>query len=297
MKNLTTILFAILFASNIFAQAPQKMSYQAVIRNSSNMLVVNTNVGMRISILRDSANGTAVYVETQTKATNTNGLVSIEIGGGTIISGLFSSINWATGKYFVKTETDPAGGTNYTITGTQQLLSVPFALYAANAPTHYIGELFGGGIVVAVWKVSGVEHGLIASLTDLSIGTSWSNVTSTLIGATAQSAYDGQANTNAIIAQSGHTSSAAQLCLSYSAGGFNDWYLPAAWELNNFYNAAFIVNSILGSANGFTTNYYWSSTEMSANLAYSLQFSGGAYVGAQKSGSSASVSVRAVRKF
>jgi len=133
MKNLFTSLSILFFTSNIFAQSPQKMSYQAVIRNSSNNLVVNTTVGMRISILRDSVNGTPVYVETQTKVTNANGLVSIEIGGGTIVSGLFSSINWATGKYFVKTETDIAGGTNYTITGTQQLLSVPYALYAEKA--------------------------------------------------------------------------------------------------------------------------------------------------------------------
>ncbi|MEI7979974.1 MAG: hypothetical protein WCI53_14085, partial [Bacteroidota bacterium] len=77
-----------------------------------------------------SANGTAVYVETQTPTTNANGLASIEIGSGTLVSGNFATINWANGPYFIKTETDPSGGTNYTITGTSQLLSVPFALYA-----------------------------------------------------------------------------------------------------------------------------------------------------------------------
>jgi uncharacterized protein (TIGR02145 family) len=87
-------------------------------------------VGMRISILQGSTTGTAVYVETHSPTTNANGLVSIEIGGGTVVSGSFSAINWANGPYYVKTETDPAGGTNYSITGTQQLLSVPYALYA-----------------------------------------------------------------------------------------------------------------------------------------------------------------------
>ncbi len=117
----------------VFAQAPQKMSYQGVIRDGSNALVTTTAVGMQISILQGSANGTAVYAETQIPTTNTNGLVSIEIGGGTVVSGNFSTIDWANGPYFIKTETDPAGGANYTITGTSQLLSVPYAMYAANS--------------------------------------------------------------------------------------------------------------------------------------------------------------------
>jgi hypothetical protein len=133
MKKIFTFLPFLLLALSVFAQAPQKMSYQAVIRNSSDALVSSTVVGMRISILQGSATGTPVYVETQTPTTNTNGLVSIEIGGGTIVTGTMGGINWATGAYFIKTETDPSGGTNYTITGTSQLMSVPFALYAASS--------------------------------------------------------------------------------------------------------------------------------------------------------------------
>ena len=113
-----------------FAQAPQKMTYQAVIRDASNNLITNTTVGMQISILQGSSSGTAVYVETQAPITNTNGLATLEIGNGIIVSGTFATINWATGVYFIKTETDPTGGTAYTITGTSQLLSVPYALYA-----------------------------------------------------------------------------------------------------------------------------------------------------------------------
>lgn len=129
-----TIIILALFASlTIFAQAPQKMSYQAVLRNTSNTLIANTPVGMRISILQGSAAGTEVYAETQTPTTNVNGLVSLEIGNGTPVTGTFSSINWGTNTYFIKTETDPAGGTNYTITGTSQLLSVPYALYAQSS--------------------------------------------------------------------------------------------------------------------------------------------------------------------
>ncbi len=111
-------------------QVPEKMSYQAVVRNTSNNLVTNQPVGMQISILQGSATGTAVYVETQTPTSNANGLVTLEIGGGTVVSGNMATINWANGPYFIKTETDPTGGSSYTITGTSQLLSTPYALYA-----------------------------------------------------------------------------------------------------------------------------------------------------------------------
>ncbi len=487
----TTLIF--LITAHLFAQSPDKMSYQAVIRNSSNKLVINSAVGMKISILQTTATGTAVYVETQKPTTNINGLVSIEIGSGTVVSGTFANIDWSEGPYFIKTETDPNGGTSYTITGTSQLLSVPYALYAkkagngfsgnyndlTNKPTipskvseltndkgyiskytekdssvtneiqtlsvrndtiflsknggfvvlpksnfisnsatangsfyfesrgilgsandsiilkysssyspkysptfgykeysflipkdgviknllatptqdtvaigstaivsilingkptslsvsftnadgfnfksnsstnisvkqgdfiaiqyksigsanpgtnfqaivelapnapknefaHYIGELYGGGIVVSVWKdTSGAEHGLVASLKDLSSGTAWSNITSTLIGSSAQSPVDGQTNTNAIISQSGQTNSAAQICDTFTGGGFNDWYLPADIELIQLNNTAYILNSILGSNNGlqFAMIYsYWSSTEYNASSAKGMLF-------------------------
>lgn len=124
------LLFVLCNLQPVFAQAPQKMSYQAVIRDADNTLVTNTLVGIRISILQTTSTGTAVFVETHTPTTNANGLATLEIGGGNPVSGNFSSINWANGPYFIKTETDPTGGTNYTISGTSQLLSTPYALFA-----------------------------------------------------------------------------------------------------------------------------------------------------------------------
>lgn len=126
-----------LFVLSSNAQSPQKMSYQAVIRNSSNTLVASTPVGMKISILQGTSTGTVSYSETQTPTTNINGLASFEIGGGTVVSGTLSAINWANGPYFIKTETDPTGGTAYSISSTTQLLSVPYALYAekSGSPT------------------------------------------------------------------------------------------------------------------------------------------------------------------
>jgi hypothetical protein len=140
MKSLYALLAIVLLSSALLAQTPQKMTYQAVIRNSNNVLVTNHAVGMRISVLQGSASGTAVYVETHTTATNANGLISIEIGGGNVVSGIFASINWSTGTYFIKTETDPAGATNYSITGTTQLLSVPYALHAKTAENGFSGN-------------------------------------------------------------------------------------------------------------------------------------------------------------
>jgi uncharacterized protein (TIGR02145 family) len=135
--SLVSMVIGILLTAGVFAQSPEKMSYQAVIRNSSNQLVTDQAIGMQISILKGSASGTAVYTETQAPTTNANGLVSIEIGGdnATIVSGSFSSIDWAGGTYYIKTETDPEGSTSYTITGTSQLLSVPYALHAKTAET------------------------------------------------------------------------------------------------------------------------------------------------------------------
>ena len=123
----------LLSLTTLFAQVPQNMSYQSVIRKTDGTLLVNTLVGIKISILQGTAGGTAVYVETQTPTTNANGLATLAIGGGTPVTGTFAGINWSTGTYFIKTETDPVGGTNYTISGTSQLLSVPYALYAGSS--------------------------------------------------------------------------------------------------------------------------------------------------------------------
>jgi uncharacterized protein (TIGR02145 family) len=130
MKKYSILFCLFLQMAFAFAQVPEKMSYQAVIRNSNNVVVSNHAVGMRISILQGSATGTAVYTETQIPTTNANGLIAIEIGTGTVVTGTFANIDWANGPFFVKTETDPNGGTNYTLNGTNQLLSVPYAFHA-----------------------------------------------------------------------------------------------------------------------------------------------------------------------
>jgi len=175
MKTSITLLTTVLLTAAIWAQSPEKMSYQAVIRNNSNDLVSNATVGMKISILQGSSEGTVVYVETQLPETNANGLVSIEIGTGTT-SDDFSVIDWSSGPYFIKTETDLQGGTNYSILGTSQLLSVPYSLHSKTAGNVFSGDysdltntpttLDGYGILDGMntsHVANGITSGLIAN--------------------------------------------------------------------------------------------------------------------------------------
>ncbi len=160
MKRLSTLLVTVLLTISVFSQAPQKMSYQAVVRNSADLLVKSSSVGMQISILQGSESGTPVYVETQIPTTNINGLVTIEIGGGTPVTGTFADIDWSTGVYFLKTETDPTGGTSYSITGTSQLLSVPYALHAKSA------ESIAGGLDLSSYATKDMGNENITNLAD-----------------------------------------------------------------------------------------------------------------------------------
>ncbi|HRX68301.1 MAG TPA: hypothetical protein P5200_08015, partial [Tenuifilaceae bacterium] len=153
MKRIILLCAAITLTVVVTAQLPEKMSYQAVVRNSNNQPVTNQLIGMQISIIQGSVNGAGIYVETQSPTSNSNGLISLVIGEGTVQSGNFSSINWANGPYFIKTETDPSGGTNYTISGTSQLLSVPYALHAKTAET-LSGTINESDPVFSAWDKS-----------------------------------------------------------------------------------------------------------------------------------------------
>jgi hypothetical protein len=525
-KLLYSLTFACL-AVNIQAQAPQKFSYQTVIRNSSNQLISNQQVGIKISVLQGSETGIVVYSELHTPNTNANGLATLSIGTGSVLSGSFQNINWGSGSYYIQTETDPNGGNNYTITSTQQLLSVPYALYAETSgsstpgpqgvqgpigqtgpegpqgltgatgpqgpigltgpagatgqqgpigltgntgaigatgpvgatgpqgpegpigltgltgatgpagsigpqgpigltgatgpagaigatgpqgltgPTgaagatgpqgpigttgpagsngknslvkttsefagatcatggvkmeygidansngtldisevnntltkyvcngtagaqgaqgiqgevgpqgpitpgtfnHYIGEVFEGGIIFHLWKDNlGQEHGLIVDLTDLSSEQTWSNSGNGEIGPTARSTWDGNSNSNSIINQDGHVSSAALLCLNSTNSGYDDWYLPSVQEFNLIWYNMFQISKVLTgipSAQQFntpesTTSRYWTSNEYNSNFAYFFAFDD-PYLGfaaASYSTKGTLFKVRAIRAF
>lgn len=126
MKKLYATI-GLFLASLVSAQVPQAFSYQTIAFNAAGAPVANGNVSFRISILDNSATGTVLYTETQTKTTNSKGLVNLNIGQGTATTGNFGGINWGTNTKFVKVEMDPAGGSNYTNVGVNQLMSVPYA--------------------------------------------------------------------------------------------------------------------------------------------------------------------------
>jgi uncharacterized protein (TIGR02145 family) len=161
MRNLLTLFFIGFIELSALAQAPQKFSYQTVIRNASNQLLVGQTVGIKISIIQGSTNGSAVYSETHTPQTNANGLATLEIGGGSLLSGNFANINWANGPFFVKAETDPNGGNNYTITNTSQLLSVPYSLFSGNGilgvSTTGDSLLLGNGTSIIIPGISNAK--------------------------------------------------------------------------------------------------------------------------------------------
>ncbi len=117
------------------AQAPQKFNYQGVARSSSGAPLVSAPIGLRLTVHDGSAGGTNVYQETHAVSTNAYGLYNVAVGGGTVVSGTFNAINWGSGGKYMEVEIDPAGGSSYTSAGTSQLLSVPYALNAANAPS------------------------------------------------------------------------------------------------------------------------------------------------------------------
>jgi hypothetical protein len=134
MKKLILSLVAIAtIALNSFGQAPEGFKYQAVVRDAGNTILNNQAVGMQMTIQQGSIGGTTVYQETFAPTTNGYGLVNLEIGSGTVVSGDFTTIDWAAGPYFIETAVDITGGTSYAVMGTSQLMSVPYALHANTA--------------------------------------------------------------------------------------------------------------------------------------------------------------------
>ncbi|OWY24740.1 hypothetical protein C7N43_30665, partial [Sphingobacteriales bacterium UPWRP_1] len=140
MKKLYTLIIGVVLLTLpsliSIAQTPQLINYQAIARNASGQALTNQNIALRLTIRQSTAAGTIQYQERHTTTTNAQGLCNVQIGGGTPLSGSFAAITWADAQpKFLQTELDPAGGTAYTNMGAQQLVSVPYALYAKEAAT------------------------------------------------------------------------------------------------------------------------------------------------------------------
>jgi len=330
----SALLMLMLFVSSIKSQTPQKFNYQAIIRDANNQILANHTLGLQFSILSGSETGAVVYSERQQVATLSNGLVTLAIGDGTVVSGQMDNIDWGADSYFLSVAIDLNNTGTYASLGVSQLLTVPYAMYAQKAksadfpitdpqngdivyyngskwvvlpaggedaqlvikdgiPTwkekgHYVGEFYGGGIVFHVWETDGVQHGLIASLTNITPANTNSgyyeapvpaNAADSAAYATlfagASSHYKGAQNTANIasfLTDRGLTNFASQACIAYSGGGYADWYLPALDELSILYRSLFTINPILeNDGNAATTiviGNYWSSTIFNVRQAF-----------------------------
>lgn len=320
MKHILALLSLLIIFSTAVAQAPQGIPYQAAARNSSGAILASTNITVRFTIRDSIATGAIKYRETHSVTTTALGMFSVHVGQGTPVSGTFSGINWGKNAKFMQVEMDPAGGSSYIDMGTQQMMSVPYALNAGTlklmvsatgdtlysgggnyviipgisaANTHLtIGMSYGGGKIAYILQpgdpgyVAGETHGLIAAPSDQSTGIQWGCYGATL-GGTSTALGTGAANTAIVSSSACGAGTAARLCADLVLNGYSDWYLPSRDELNKLY----INRSSIG---GFTTGVYWSSSEHLAYYAWFIYFTSGYTDNNEKY---LSYYVRAVRAF
>lgn len=244
--------FLIALGTQLNAQAPQGINYQAVIRNPNGSTVNNSGVGLQMRILQGSAAGTAVYVETFSETTSNIGLVNVVVGQGTVVAGNFSMIDWGNGPYFLEVGADANGGTSYTVMGTQQMMSVPYALYAENSGNSSsnsvnIGDFYQGGYVFYL-DPSGTG-GLIVMPTDImnnSYNYTWDDANNVINNA--------------------------------KCNGYTDWYLPslAEWQMvfANLGNVGF-RDPYYSVSTSPTVRVYWSSTIVNSSAHYGINFDDG----------------------
>jgi len=293
MKKLYFLLLSISLTLSAWAQAPEKMSYQAVVKDASSGLVTNQKIGMQMSILQ-GAEGTAVYVETHQPTTNSNGLVSISVGTGAPTSGSFRDIDWSKGPYFLQTEIDPAGGTSYTISGKSEIESQPYAFHATTATTAENGLKAGttkGQMMFwddEAWvKLDPPPNGVDANLSIRDGQLAWTKVEEApkyeiglnedLGGYVFYVSDDGLRGLVAATKDQSTSDvtwndafSLVNNSANHNAVGanFTDWRLPTKDELNMMY----LKKDAIG---GFAVNYYWSSTDIGNGSAWLQNFNNG----------------------
>jgi hypothetical protein len=175
------ILIILLFPIIGLAQSPNKINFQSVIRNNLGEVQSNKSVSIRVSILSGSINGSSVYSETHTKTTDANGIISLQIGNGTTLSGVFANIDWGNAPHFIKLEADFSGGNSFVLLGSQELMSVPYALYASKTDTSSLNLV---NRLNAKVNVSDFPQGTTLGNTMYWNGTNWVNLSIGLPGQT-----------------------------------------------------------------------------------------------------------------
>ena len=264
MKKILLFLLGICLMTKLFAQAPQGIPYQSAMRNSSGGILANQSVSIRFSIHDSAITGAIVYQETHASTTSSQGIVSLTIGQGTAVTGTFTGINWGHNSKFLQVEMNVTGGSSYVDLGTQQMMSVPYALFAEtvrNIPvTKYSIGLHPdlGGYVFALSADS--THGLVCEIQDQGINVSL---------------YE----SHDIISNPANHS-------PYGAA-FHDWRIPSKYELSILY----LNHNAIG---GFSISDYWSASEYGTSNAWLQFFSNGSQYNSSKNNPAY---VRAVRSF
>ncbi len=134
------LICSVALAMNVNAQATEGINYQAVVRDLTGAIIANSPIGLKLVIRQTTATGTIVYSESFAPFSNDFGLVNVVLGQGTVISGSFPTINWGADAYFIEVSADVAGGTSYSLLGTQKMMSVPYALYAKTSGNQFSGD-------------------------------------------------------------------------------------------------------------------------------------------------------------
>ena len=288
------LVLIVLISIGMKAQVPDNIYFQVTVRDYNNVLLVNRDLSARISIV--SQDSEVYYEEKQMVKTNELGMASIEIGSGTNQVGNIADINWDNGDdlHYVRAEFDPEGGNSFTLRIHSRITSVPLALRAKSVGMldeadsvylssvagnitqedlgkwnhavryrHFPGDVAAGGIVFYVDSTG--ENGLVASKTEVSVSSNWTD--------------------------------AANYCDTLTISGKNDWYLPSLDELSLLFDSRYQVNRTLGEdqdagTNGLTADTYWSSTERDSDEAYLFEFDNPGI-----SIKETPASVRAIRKF
>lgn len=302
------MLLFVVFFNPVYSQTitVKTILYNTLVLSNSKLLLKNANLGIKASVYKGTDAGELIYSETLNGKTNAKANLQIDIGVGYVVAGKYSNFDVSGGPYFIKLEIDPAGGSNYSITIGRPFVNQAkgvqanyrFSIGSKVIVKRYVGEIYGGGIIFSLHKDSlGNEHGLIASLHDLTNAAKWGLQGIDFYGF--KNASSGVENTKAMIKNGAEPGTAAKLCEKYNAGGFKDWYLPALKELMLLHEVKDKIDEILdkdkdAKTKGLEKKHYWTSTGYSASTSWFYSFFNG---GATNYGKNFVFNVRAIRAF